>query len=70
MYARVTFTPRNGTGHQIADVRIDRDEWAGEVSYSATNLTLWGCGKSSTTWQGAVHALVQDMATIVEMKKY
>lgn len=69
MQVQVTFTPRNGTGQQTADVRVDRSEWAGEVTYSATNLTLWGCGKNSSTWEGAVRALVQDMATIHSMKK-
>jgi hypothetical protein len=35
--------------------------------FTATELALWGCGKSAMSPIGAIRNLVQDMATIHTM---
>lgn len=60
---QVKYQPRGSTEVRETTVRIDFDApW-----FSATNLDLWGCGKNAPSPKGAIRALVQDMATIVEM---
>lgn len=61
----VTYIPRGGNDRSWALVKVSGDEQRG---FYATNLMLWGCGKTSATPEGAIRLLVQDMATILSIK--
>jgi hypothetical protein len=58
----VQYIPRNSSQVANTTVKVDGDA---ERGYYATNLALWGCGKTARTPQGAIQMLAQDMATIV-----
>jgi hypothetical protein len=60
----VTYIKRGETEQRTTTVRMGMDG----AQFYATNLEFWGCGKMSYSPKGAIKMLVQDMATIVDMK--
>ena len=65
MIATVKYIKRGETEVKTTQVKVDHEQFGDK--YHATNLELWGCGKSSPTKEGAVRVLVQDMATILSI---
>jgi PII-like signaling protein len=65
----VRYISRQGVAG-VASVRVDTTtDHTGATMFYATKLGLWGCGKNSSTPEGAIRQLVQDMATIVSITK-
>jgi hypothetical protein len=66
----VTYMARSG---DESDAEVDVREYPqlpdAPVLYYATNLRLWGCGKNAATPEGAIRLLVQDMATILDIRR-
>lgn len=71
MIALVTYNPRSVgelqmEGYPTARVQIDYHAY--DKKFNATCLNIWGCGKMASTPEGAVRALVQDMAIILNIE--
>lgn len=61
---KVQFADRAGTVDE-AVVIVTYDKWGFYGRFNATNLALWGCGKSAANIEGAVRNLVQDMGIVL-----
>lgn len=57
------------TDHETRTAQVTVSENGSNTGFYATALGLWGCGKNSSTPEGAIHMLVQDMAAIVSIER-